>query len=156
MPGNSAGLIRAHRRITLTASQDTYTLGAMYASGNVPTATFVYPNDRYLPADVAGFTKFTFTVGSTGTVTTPSITFYYTNDPLTASGLLSQPGTGIWTPMAAPSEQSGTGSLANPITVIGGATGQYMQFFAPMLAYRIVSNAFTGGGSVLVDVVALP
>lgn len=153
MPGNSAGIVRAHRKITLAASQDTYVLGAYYASGNAPTATFVYPNDRYLLADVAGFTKFTFSTGSTGTVTTPSISFYYTNDPLTASGLASYGGTGIWNLMAAPADQSGTGTLANPVTTPG--TG-YMQFFAPMLAYRIVSNAFTGGGSVVIDMIALP
>jgi hypothetical protein len=128
----------------------------MYASGAAPTATYVYPNDRYLPADVAGFTKFTFSVGQSGTVSGPSILFYYTNDPLTASGLLSFAGTGIWDLMAAPSDQSGTGAIANPVTIIGGSTGQYMQFFAPILAYRIVSNAFTGGGNVLIDMVALP
>jgi hypothetical protein len=105
-----------------------------------------------LPADVAGFTKFTFYVGSTGTVTTPSISFYYTNDPLTASGLASFGGTGIWNLMASSSDQSGTGAVSNPITVIGS----YFQVFAPMLAYRIVSNAFTGGGSVIIDVLALP
>jgi hypothetical protein len=105
-----------------------------------------------LPADVAGFTKFTFSVGSTGTVTTPSISFYYTNDPLTASGLASFGGTGIWNLMAAPADQSGTGAIANPVTAIG----TYMQFFAPMLAYRIVTNGFTGGGSVVVDMIALP
>jgi hypothetical protein len=116
----------------------------------------VYPNDRYLPADVAGLTKFTFSVGLSGTVTGPSVTFYYTNDPITASGLLSFAGTGIWDIMAAPSDQSGTGSIANPITVVTGATSQYMQFFAPCLAYRITTNAFTGGGSVLIDMLALP
>jgi hypothetical protein len=128
----------------------------MYASGAAPTATFVYPNDRYLPADVSGLTKFTFSVGLSGTVTGPSVTFYYTNDPITASGLLSFAGTGIWDIMAAPSDQSGTGSIANPITVVTGATSQYMQFFAPCLAYRITTNAFTGGGSVLIDMLALP
>ena len=153
MPGNSAGLIRAHRTLTLPASSDTYVLGAYYASGAVPTAAFVYPNDRYLTADVAGFTKFTFTVGSTGTVTTPVVSFYYTNDPLTAAGLKSFAGTGIWTLMAAPSDQSGTGTIANPVVTI---PTQYMQFFAPMLAYRITTNAFTGGGSVVVDMLALP
>ena len=152
MPGNSAGIVRAHRKLTLPASTDTYVTGAYYASGAVPTASYVYPNDRYLPADVAGFTKFTFSVGSTGTVTTPSISFYYTNDPLTASGLASFGGTGIWNLMAAPAAQSGTGAIANPVTAIG----TYMQFFAPMLAYRIVTNAFTGGGSVVVDMIALP
>jgi hypothetical protein len=58
--------------------------------------------------------------------------------------------------MGAPSDQSGTGSLANPVTIIGGATGQYMQFFAPLLAYRIVANAFAGSGSIVVDMLALP
>lgn len=143
----------------MAASADTYSgtgSGTYYASGAVPTATYIYPNDRYLLADVAGFTKFTFNVSSTGTVTGPSITFYFTNDPLTSSGLASFGGTGIWNIMAAPSDQSGTGSIANPITAIGGSTGQYMQFFAPMLAYRITTNAFTGGGSVVIQVEALP
>lgn len=163
MPGNSAGLIRAHRTITMVASADTYAgtgSGSYYASGAVPTASYIYPNDRYILADVAGFTKFTFTLSSTGTVTTPSVLFYYTNDPATAAGLNSFAGTGIWQMMAAPSEQSGTGLVANPVTVInpagGGTTGQYMQFFAPMLAYRITTNAFTGGGSVVINMEALP
>jgi len=152
MAGNSAGLIRAHRKLILPASTDTYITPAYYASGLLPTATFVYPNDRYLLADAKGFTKFTFTIGTTGTVTGPSVTFYYTNDPLTSSGLNSFPGTGIWAVMAAPSEQSGTGIVANPWI---GTAGSYMQFFAPLDAYRIVTNAFTGGGSVVIDMMAL-
>jgi hypothetical protein len=154
MPGNSAGIVRAHRTITLIAGQDTYTLPAMYASGVAPTATFIYPNDRYLLADVAGFTRFTFSVGATGTVTTPSVTFYYTNDPGTAAGLKSFSATGLWTIMAAPSEQTGTGSVTNPVTATDGSA--YMQFTAPLLAYRIVTNGFAGGGSVIVNMVATP
>lgn len=156
MPGNSAGIVRAHRTLTLPASTDTYVTGTYFASGSAPTATYIYPNDRYLLADVAGFTKFTFTVGSTGTVTSPTVTFYFTNNPATAAGTVSYAGTGIWDVMGAPSDQSGTGTLANPVTIIGGDSGQYMQFFAPMLAYRITTNAFTGGGNVVVDMVALP
>lgn len=154
MPGNSAGLIRAHRTITMIASQDTYTMNSMYASGTAPTSatSLIYPNDRYLAADVAGFTKFTFTVGTTGTVTTPSISVYYTNDPVTAAGLNSFAGTGQWVLAAAPGEQAGGGSVVNPMT--GPTT--YMQFFAPMLAYRITTSAYAGGGTVLVNVIALP
>jgi hypothetical protein len=151
MPGNSAGLVRAHRRIVMSASQDTYTMGSMYASGNVPTASFIYPNDRYLPADVAGFTKFTFTLGTFGTVTAPTVTVYFTNDPITASGLLSQPATGIWTVASAPADQVGGGVVTNPIV-----PGNYMQFFAPMFAYRLVTNAYVGGGQCLIDMIALP
>jgi hypothetical protein len=152
MPGNSAGIVRAHRKLTLPASTDTYTTGTYYASGSAPTSSFVYPNDRYLLADVAGFTKFTFAVGSTGTVTSPSVTFYYTNDPATAAGLNSASATGLWIPMPAPAEQSGTGTVANPITSVPGS----MIFMFPCLAYRVVTNAFTGGGSVVVDMLALP
>ena len=155
MPGNSAGLIRAHRKITLVASQDTYTMNSLYASGTAPSSatSLIYPNDRYLPADVAGFTKFTFTFGTTGTVTTPSVSIYFTNDPVTASGLNSFAGTGIWNLMAAPAEQGAATVVANPWI---GTAGSYMQFFAPMLAYRITANAFAGGGSVIVDMLALP
>lgn len=152
MPGNSAGLVRAHRTLTLAASVDTYVTGAYYASGAVPTATYIYPNDRYLLADVAGFTKFTFQYSTSGGVVGPSVSLYYTNDPNTAAGINSFAGTGIWTLMAAPSEQTGTGSVANPLTT----PGQYMQFFAPMLAYRVVTNAFTGGGSVIINMEGLP
>jgi hypothetical protein len=153
MAGNSAGLIRAHRKLVLPASTDTYTAGAFYASGVAPTATFVYPNDRYLLADAKGFTKFTFTVGTTGTVGgTIAVTFYYTNDPLTSSGLASAGATGIWTIMAAPSDQTGTGTIVNPVTV---PFTQYMQFFAPLDAYRITTSAFTGGGNIIVDMMAL-
>jgi hypothetical protein len=129
-------------------------MNSMYASGAAPTSgtSLIYPNDRYLLADAAGFTKFTFTVATTGTVTTPSISFYYTNDPATAAGLNSFAGTGQWILMAAPSDQSGTGAVSNPITVVGS----YMQFFAPLLAYRVTTSAYAGGGSVIVNMVALP
>jgi hypothetical protein len=123
-----------------------------YASGVAPTSTFIYPDDRYLLADAKGFTKFTFTVGAIGTVTGPSVSFYFTNDPLTSSGLASAGGTGIWTLMAAPSDEAGTGTILNPITV---PYTQYMQYMAPLDAYRITTNAFTGGGSVVVDMMAL-
>ena len=151
MAGNSAGLIRAHRQLVLPASSDTYVMGAYYASGVAPASatSLIYPNDRYLLADAKGFTKFTFTVGSVGTVTAPTVTFYFTNDPLTSSGLKSFAATGIWTIMAAPSDQPP--APTNPVTVIPG----YMQFFAPIDAYRITTSAFAGGGSVIVDMMAL-
>jgi len=138
----------------MAASQDTYTMASMYASGAVPTATFIYPNDRYLPADAKGFTKYTFTVSvASGTVTGPSISFYFTNSERTASGLESFGGTGSWTLMTAPAEQTGGGSVLNPITASDGTI--YMQFMAPCLAYRVVTNAFSGGGSVNIHVLAV-
>ena len=157
MPGNSAGLVRAHRRIVLSASQDSYTLGAAYASGNAPSATYIYPNDRYLLADIAGFTKFTFTADlASGTVTGPQITFYGTLDPATAAGLNSSAGTGSWFPLSAPGENAGTGTVVNPITVLGPAGTQSLQFQGQLLAWRVTSNGYTGGGTVAVSMIALP
>lgn len=154
MAGNS-GLIRAHRTLTLAASRDTYSgtgSGTYYASGAVPTATFKYPDDRYLLADVTGLTRLNFSFNNSGTVTTPSITLYYTNDPATASGLLSQPGTGLWTIMSAFSLNTGAGTMTNPITAADGT--QSFEFNGSLLAYRITTSGFAGGGSVVVNMEA--
>lgn len=143
--GMTSTLCRVHRSLTLTANQDTYLLGAFYASGNAPGAGFTFPNDRYLPCDVFGLTELYWIVTFNGTVTGPSISFFGTTDPLTACG--GQGGNGRWSLLPAPSEQTSTGTIANPIT----AAGQAMQYKGMIHAWRITTNGFTGGGSVTID-----
>lgn len=125
--GSGAGLNRVHKSTTLAASGD---------SGAFAT-------------EAKFWTKWTFMVSKTGTVTTPQITFYGTTDPNTASGSASN-----WSVLVAPAEQTGTGSVVNPITATDGT--QMMQFSGPLLAVRITTNAFTGGGSVTIDTLVTP
>lgn len=135
MPGMSTGLARAHRQITLTASQD--------------TASLSWPNGYQPGWEGLGFVKHRFQVRSSGTVTTPSITFYGTLDKNTARG-----SAGLWFVLNAPAEQSGTGSVVNPITATDGS--QVMEFSGALEAFRITTNAYTGGGSVIIDWYATP
>jgi hypothetical protein len=155
MPGTAIGLIRARRTVSMTTGQDTYSMTNLYAAGNVTQA---YPNNRYLPSDVAGLSTFQFSVGTSGTVTVTSggLTLYGTNDPVTAFGNGTGTG-GVWFALVAPSGATeSAGANANPITDFTGDGAQSLTYRGNILAWRAVAPAFTGGGSIVLYMQAGP
>ena len=133
----SSGFGRAHRLIQLTAGQD---------SSLLP----IYTSNGFQPGwEARGFKSYTFQVSYTGTVPgTLSLLVYGTVDPLTARGSAVAP---RWFILPANAAQTGAGVIANPVTVADGT--QSMQYSAGNLeAWRIVANAFTGGGTINIDV----
>jgi hypothetical protein len=144
VPGMNAGLARAYATRSLVASADT---GPILLEGK-------------------NFSKWNFAVFSTGTITGGSLLIYGTLDTFT-SGVLgnpnmtpglvqpASPSAANWFPLIAPSGQSETaGSLANPITSFNGT--QQLNYAFQLVAVRCVMNAFTGGGTVIVNIEATP
>lgn len=134
MPGINSALHRVHNVQTLGPSADTgpIMLEAKY------------------------FGNWTFGISKTGTVTTGSITFYGTTDPNTA-GSIGIPGSATgnrWFVLPAAAEQGGAGTVSNPVTAFDGTVS--MNSSQRLLAVRYVTNAFTGGGSIVVDALATP
>lgn len=132
-PGLSQGLARAHNLQTLTASADT----------------------GPIMLEAKAWKSWKFMVSVVGTVTAGVLTFYGTLDPNTAGslGIIGSATGNRWFVLEAQSEQGGTGVVANPITTFDGTIS--MNYTNPLYAVRYTTNAFGGGGSILVDALAV-
>lgn len=133
MPGLNSGLARVPNVQTLGPSADTgpIILEAKY------------------------WTKWLFTVTSTGVITGGQLTFYGVTDPATA-GVIGIPGSSTASPkvydlLEAPANAAG---VVNPITAFDGS--QSMKFDMPLLAVRFTTNAYTGGGTITVRTLVTP
>ena len=128
---SGAGLNRVHKTVTLSASGDSGPL---------------CQEARYFANWLVMVTKVN------GTVTGPSVTVYGTTDPNTA-GVNGAVATATnWSVLDAPSSVGAV--IVNPITVVDGT--QHMIHKSPILAIRLLANAFTGGGSVQFDITVSP
>lgn len=157
MSGSGAGLNRVYSTILSCNT------GTAVASSPLSSYGTIGVNDSGMVLNEAlGFTKWTFTLlgGGTGY----SVSVYGTNDP-TAHIVWSQkmnPGqyttpaslpASSWFLLPGPSEQTGTGTIANPMT----GTAPVFQFSGSLLAVRAVLTASaTPAGSITVAVLAVP
>ena len=99
--------------------------------------------------DAMGYPRFAFQL--LGTFTNFSVQFFGTNDPALYAYYLAHIGTWqgstvaipatSWFPLTAPSEQSGTGAVQNPMT----AAGQLLETRTPVMAVRCVITSTAGG-----------
>ncbi len=140
--GMRAGNARAKQVVTLSAGTD--------------TGPFML--------EAKGFKNWFFTFFGNGTITGGSVTVYGTIDEAT-SGVMAPVApmgyalptfvsAGNWFPLLAPSEQAvAAASEANPVTVFNGT--QLTMFNRGLYAVRLVANAYTGGGTISVEVLAI-
>lgn len=135
------GLARAHRLHTFAVAGDTRIL--------------TWPNGRQPGYEAKGWKSFVFQPSITGTVTgSLSLTCYGTADSATAYSV--NPGfpaltNARWFVMASESQQTGTGLIANPITIFDGT--QTMEYDKAIECYGLLlTGTWTGGGTVNVDV----
>lgn len=158
MPGSSAGLnLVVATLISLNAS------ATAVASPLTGYGTLGINDSGMALNEAQGFTKWKFTASGGGTGYT--VTLYGTNDPLAKAawrqshnpgaypgGVLVLPASS-WVILGGPSEQSGTGLIANPIT----ATTPTFDFSGSLLAVRAVLTAVAApSGIFTVNAEAVP
>jgi hypothetical protein len=115
--------------------------------------------------EAKAFEHWGFSFFGTGTITGGQVSILGTYDEDTAGilaffnptpGYVPQtlPSASRWFPLVAKSTQTEQDALIeNPITVFDGT--HQMIYDGPLFAVRLVANAYTGGGSIRVDVLAI-
>jgi hypothetical protein len=88
-----------------------------------------------------------WTISLAGTFSGYSVTIYGTNDQATANGTAQN-----WFPLAAPADQSGTGTVVNPLTSIT----QQLYYGKPLRAVMAIAIGTAQTGTVSVEVQASP
>lgn len=138
----NSGLGRAHRLIQFTAAGDT----------RIQT----WANGRQPGWEAKGWKSWDFQPSSTGTVTTTGLQLvcYGTLDPATAysvNSLFPALTNARWLILPAPTTDTGTGIVVNPITAFDGS--QSMQFGQSLEAFGLaLIGTWTGGGTINVDI----